>query len=265
MGIMRWVLVGAAMVGALGCKSRKAPQTKATPAWYGVQQWSDLARKTWELPFFRIVTARWLQEELASVALSAEYVPNAVDLEFFRPLAPIEARDPYTIAMLYSNSHWKASENGLQALRLARKAGHQLRVILFSPAKLKRPLESWMHWKGQVPHGQLVEIYNRASIFLCTSIYEGWGLPGFEAMACGCALVSTRHNGAREYAEHDISALLAPVGNVEILANHICRLISDKALRMRIAKQGMESVQRFTWERSVRLFEQALLKAQQPA
>lgn len=226
-------------------------------------QWGEMARKAWELPFFRIVTTRRLLEKIHKMGLEAEHVPIAVDLESFRLRAPLEQRNPYAVAMLYSNSRWKAFEDGLKVLSMARRTSPEIRVTLFGPAKLKRSLEPWMLWKGLVPNEKLVEIYNQAGIFLCSSLYEGWGLPGMEAMACGCALVSTKHDGVQEYAEHEVSALLAPIGDVETLAQYVCRLISDDALRIQIARKGIEAVQQFPWERSVELFEQALLEALQ--
>ena len=224
-------------------------------------KWKDLARKVWELPQFRIVTHRQLQEEARSLGLKTEYAPNGIDLTSFRMIEPLEKRDPYTVAMLYSNGLRKGLEDGFKVLTEIHRVYPRLRVLLFGSTKFKHSLAPWMEWRGQVSHEELIKIYNQAALFLCPSLYEGWGLPGFEAMACGCALVSTRHDGVSEYAEHEVSALLAPVGDVETLASHICRLISDEALRIRIARKGMESVQRFTWERSVYLFEQALSKA----
>jgi glycosyltransferase involved in cell wall biosynthesis len=224
-------------------------------------KFSELAREAWSLPGFRVVVNKRLQEEMRSMGLESEYVPNGIDLNRFYIEVPLEDRDPYTVAMLYSNSATKGCADGLRALDMARKALGRIRAILFGPARLRGVLEPWICWGGMVPHPRLVRVYNEASIFLCASSYEGWGLPGMEAMACGCALVSTRHDGVLEYAEHGVSALLAPVGDVDGLAEHICRLVSNTELRLRIARKGLEAVQRFPWERSVEMFEQALLKA----
>jgi glycosyltransferase involved in cell wall biosynthesis len=222
---------------------------------------AEFVRKTWELPFFRIVTTRRLQREAHQLGLQAEYVPNAIDARSFCIMVPPEERDPLTLAMLYSNDRRKGIEDGLRALDRVYENHPNLRVILFGTARFKHTLRPWMEWRSAVSHRELLEIYNRASIFLCPSHYEGWGLPGFESMACGCALVSTQHDGVEEYAEHGVTALLARIGDVEALASHIEELIADSALRLRLAHQAREAAQCFPWEKTVRLFESALAEA----
>jgi glycosyltransferase involved in cell wall biosynthesis len=71
-------------------------------------------------------------------------------------------------------------------------------------------------------------------------------------------LVSTDNGGVREYAEHEVTALLSPPKNPEALAQNIVRLLENDDLRIRIAKAGHERIQQFTWERSTDLLEQFL-------
>jgi glycosyltransferase involved in cell wall biosynthesis len=96
-------------------------------------------------------------------------------------------------------------------------------------------------------------------VFVTASHYEGWGLPGAEAMACGAALVSTDHGGVRAYAEHGVTALISPIRRPDMLAEHVELLLRNPGLRVRIAEQGAEAVRQFTWERAVSSFEQCLI------
>ena len=111
-----------------------------------------------------------------------------------------------------------------------------------------------------VSEGKLVQIYNSVSIFLSSSLAEGFALPPAEALACGCAVVATDSGGIREYAEHGKTALLSPPGHPEALAQNLLRVLEDDGLRMQLAKQGHEKIKEFTWERSTDLLEKFLLK-----
>ena len=91
---------------------------------------------------------------------------------------------------------------------------------------------------------------NEAAIFIGTSKTEGWGLTVGEAMMCGQAVCCTDNAGYQEMAIDGETALVSPVGDSEAMANNIIRLIEDEELRYRIANNGYQFIQRFTWEES---------------
>lgn len=70
-------------------------------------------------------------------------------------------------------------------------------------------------------------------------------MPGLEAMASGCALVTTDTKGSREYAIHNENSLI--VKDVEEMVVAVDALIRDDDLRERIATAGVETSRRFTW------------------
>jgi glycosyltransferase involved in cell wall biosynthesis len=222
---------------------------------------ADFVRATWELPFRKITVNRTIQRQLRAMGYEAAVVPNGINKAMFNVRMPSSQRAGDVIAMLYSNGPYKGIEDGLRALEIVHQTHPSVRVLLFGQAKLKHCLPNWMSYHCAIRDEDLVQLYNEAAIFLCPSVYEGWGLPGFEAMACGCALVSTMHEGVREYAEHGKTALLAPVGNVEALAGQVCSLIDNNLMRTRIAAEGTRAVQEFTWSRSAEAFSRALVKA----
>ena len=69
-------------------------------------------------------------------------------------------------------------------------------------------------------------------------------------MICGCAVACTDNGGFRCMAEHEKTALLSSVYNVETLAKNITRLITDNELRHKIAHNGTENIKQFSWENS---------------
>lgn len=161
--------------------------------------------------------------------------------------------------MMYSENQAKGSHDGIRALELAKKEVPQLRAVLFGVSPRPKSLPQWIEYFYQPAIDELVgEIYNGSSIYLCPSWNEGWHLPPAEAMACGCAVVSTDIGGVRDYAQHGVTALLCPPKNSGALAEDIIILLKDDELRIRIAKAGYERIQQFTWERSTDLLEEFL-------
>lgn len=101
---------------------------------------------------------------------------------------------------------------------------------------------------------------SRCSVFALSSLYEG--LPGvlIQAMACGAAVVSTDcPAGPSEIVSNGIDGILVPVGDPRELGNAIHRLLTDDSLRRQLGANARVSSRRFTTERSLPAFCQALL------
>ena len=117
-------------------------------------------------------------------------------------------------------------------------------------------------YRQHISAQEVADVNNRSQVFLCSSISEGFGLPGLEAMACGCALVSTDYEAVHEYAEDGVNALLVPLDDrstlPQRLADRIGRLFDDEALRLRIAQNGARTAAERSIEAASLRFEAAL-------
>lgn len=165
------------------------------------------------------------------------------------------------VAVMYHPARYKGGEVAIRALELARKEFPRLRAVAFGVFPRPQHLPEWVEYFQSPPEETLVgHIYNGSSLYLCASESEGFGFGPAEAMACGCAVVSTDIGGVREYAEHEITALLCPPRNPGALADGILRLIDDRPLRLALARSGHKRIQQFDWERSTDLFERFLLE-----
>ncbi|MBS4216905.1 glycosyltransferase family 4 protein [Bacillus sp. FJAT-49711] len=219
-----------------------------------------LVNQTWHYPMNKIVVSRWLHkigEKMGATDL--KYIPNAIDHEKFRITTPIGKR-PNKIAMLFSNNEIKGAMDGLKAILLAKKEIPELEVVCFGVPKRNRAIPKGIQYIRNPTQKQLVEeIYNGSSMYLCPSWIEGWGLPSSEAMACGCALISTKNGGVEDFAKHNHTALLSPIKNPKKLAEHIIRLAKDDVYRMQIAKNGIETIKQFNYKRSTDLLEEYLV------
>ena len=119
-------------------------------------------------------------------------------------------------------------------------------------------LPDWIEHHPAPDDVELRRLYNTSAVFLVPSVYEGFGLPGAEAMACGAALVSTRNEGVDAYAVHGESALLCPVHDPPALAAAVARLLDEPALRQRLAATGALTVTRRSWQHATNEFEACL-------
>ena len=177
-------------------------------------------------------------------------VPCALDFSCYQLSTGIDDASRTMIGFPARPERHKATPDAVAALKEIRtRTGFPGPFWCFGG---ERPadLPDWIEHHPRPSDAELVQLYNRSAIFLVPSHYEGWGLPGSEAMACGAALVSTDNGGVRAYAEHGRTALLTPIANPGALAAAACSLIEDDAFRIRLARAGREHIQQFTWERA---------------
>lgn len=141
---------------------------------------------------------------------------------------------------IVGQAHFKASE----VFRLVQQKGLQQQVV----------------FTGYVPDEDLVLLYNAADLFVFPSLYEGFGLPVLEAMACGTAVISSNAASLPEVAGD--AAILVDPYDVEGLARAIVQVISDAQLRRSLAERGLSRASQFSWEETARrtrhLYEEVL-------
>jgi glycosyltransferase involved in cell wall biosynthesis len=99
----------------------------------------------------------------------------------------------------------------------------------------------------------LIDYYAEASAVVSPSLYEGFGLPAGEAMACGCAVISS-DGGALPEVVGD-AGLIVPAGDSAALAVALERVLSDNLLRKTLQRKGRaRMVERFCWQVAAREF-----------
>jgi L-malate glycosyltransferase len=195
----------------------------------------------------KIVISRWLGELVTELSGDvAHYVPNPVDHGEFHLTAPLEPRG-CVVSMLYSPHEWKGARDGIAAIEQARVRFPDLAAVLFGLAPRPEGLPAWITYERQPDRKTLRErIYNASSVYLCPSWSEGWGLPVLEAMACGCAIVTTDNGGIRDFVEHGANGFVVPPRSPGELGAALVRLLEDSRQRIAFSHRSIDIAQRFT-------------------
>ncbi len=184
-------------------------------------------------------------------------VPNGVRIDLFRPLKGV-AREPGRVIVTNSaDTPLKGLPYLLMAVaRVAREREIKL-VVIGMPKKkgvvagLVKELDlgERVKFTGRVSDQELVRQYARASLAVVPSLYEGFGLPAGEAMACGVPVISTT-GGALPEVVGDAGRLVPPA-DAEALAQALIELLDDPAQAEALGRAGYaRALKHFTWERA---------------
>ncbi|MGE3958918.1 MAG: glycosyltransferase family 4 protein [Vicinamibacterales bacterium] len=105
-----------------------------------------------------------------------------------------------------------------------------------------------VRFTGYVPFGDLPAIYNLAEMFVFPSVYEGFGLPVVEAMACGTPVITGRVAALNEVSG-DAALQVDPL-NPATLGEALVLLASDREQREELSRRGALRARAFSWERA---------------
>jgi glycosyltransferase involved in cell wall biosynthesis len=125
---------------------------------------------------------------------------------------------------------------------------------IFAAARMSGYQEELV-FTGYVPDDDLVALYNAADLFVYPSIYEGFGLPPLEAMACGTPVVTSNTSALPEVVG-DAAMTVGPL-DVEALAGAIATVLASADLRARLSALGLQRAATFSWEATARLIASA--------
>jgi glycosyltransferase involved in cell wall biosynthesis len=185
-----------------------------------------------------------------------------VDTDVFRPLEV--PREPDTILYVgNSEDRNKGVRFLLEALVILRDQGVPFRLKLVDgpmerlkwvPYLLRTlQLEDCVQVTGRLSQEDLVQAYNSAALFVCPSVYEGFGLPAAEAQACGTAVVATTAGALPEVVEDGVTGILVPPSSPQALARAIRDLMENPERRRAMGQAGHRRIQRlFTWRETAR-------------
>jgi glycosyltransferase involved in cell wall biosynthesis len=214
---------------------------------------------TYRMPFFRIAFSRFVRDSIAEQfdCRVHEVVPNGVDTRLFFPDGDVV---PASVLMLFHPDPRKGADDGLAALSKLRDRVPEVEIQLCGTVAPSR-LPYWARFEFHPDDTTLRRRYSSASALLYPSRYEGFGLPPLEAMACGCPSIATAVGAVPEFAAHGRDALLVEVGDIDGMVRRLEEVLSDAALRQRLAQEGRRTAEKWSLEHAAPQFEDALQQA----
>jgi len=187
-------------------------------------------------------------------------VPPGVDPALFHPADSAVVRARYGLAETYllfvgsleprKNlpallSAWERVGPRFSAVELVIVGGRSPVFRRALPRQGKTLLPAHVRFLGAVPDSDLPALYSGAAAVVLPSLYEGFGLPVIEAMACGTPVISSRMGALAETAA-EAAILVDPVDS-EALARAIEQILRDDGLRAELRERGIERAAYFAW------------------
>ncbi len=194
-------------------------------------------------------------------------IPEGIDQDRFRPVDPgdrlhrdLQARYGSYLLMVGTLEPRKNHAVALRALARLRACGQAQHLVIvggtgwkFSPVhQMVRDLEleESVSFMGYIPDEALPTYYSAALALLQPSLYEGFGFPVLEAMACGTPVVASNRSSLPELAGD--SALWIDPDNDQQLARIIQDLAQNPTLQSQLCQKGLQHVAPYTWAETSR-------------
>lgn len=221
-----------------------------------VLDWEGML-ETWRLPVPKIVTSTRLVEQFQKeVSQSVVGVaPNGVDTKEYFPCVPESERRG--IGSLFGWGKAKDPASMLETMRIVGKRLPDVPRLLFSSGR--RPWGTrGINFQRLPSLEQARKIYSSCKVWFLSSISEGFSNPILEAMACGCAVVSTACGGPEDIINDGENGFLVDIGNPQAMAYKIMLLYRNEQLRKKICANAMKTVQEYSWPQAAEKLEKHL-------
>ena len=219
-----------------------------------LRRWPRSTRLIFGLADLVVVPSRYLVGVFARFGIEAEGVSNTAPLELFtfrdrRPLRPT----------LLSNrsleSHYNVADT-LRAFALVERRVPDARLIVAGDGRERARLQALaaelglkgVEFVGAAPPERMPELYDRADIFVNSSLVDNMPLSLIEAFACGLAVASSNAGGIPALVTGGETGLLSPCGDYEALATNVIRLLEDQRLAANLINRARSACQQYTWE-----------------
>ena len=204
----------------------------------------------------RVTPSRYLERVFAGHGLSAQVIPNIIDLSRFTRRAPRAFGDAPHLVVARNLEPIYDMPTALRAMVLVRRRYPQARLTMagsgpelsaLQALSMSLGLATCVQFAGRIDNAQMPALYASADLALNPSTVDNMPNSLLEAFASGVPLVSTDAGGIPDIARHGVDAWLVPVGDAQAMADAACSLLGDSALAGRMTDAAHHAVQTYAW------------------
>ena len=169
-----------------------------------------------------------------------------LDAPFFLYVSRLEHPGKNHVRLIEAFNRFKTATGSPWQLALGGSDWHGAEVI--HAAAAASPHAKDIRFLGFVGDAVLPDLYRAAGAFVYPSLFEGFGMPPVEAMACGCAVISSAAGSLSEVVGD--AALIIDPENVSMIADALAEVASNEARCQSLVEAGHRNAQRFDWDQN---------------
>ncbi len=225
----------------------------------------DLCRAT-----LRVTPSPFLQRVFARHGLTAEVVPNIIDLTRFAPVPPRSFGSAPRLVVARNLEPIYDIGTAIRALvHVRRRFADATLTVAGSGPELERlqalvtnlGLDGAVRFSGRIENSAMPQLYAQADCVVNSSTVDNMPISLLEAFASGLPVVSTDAGGIPDILAHGVSGLLVPVGDAEAMGREVCRVLESPALAAGLAAAGRAEAEKYAWPRVKALWLDAYQRA----
>lgn len=168
----------------------------------------------------------------------------SLEQPYFLYISRLEHPAKNHVRLIEAFNRFKAATGSPWLLALGGSDWHGAEHI--HAAAAASPYAADIRFLGFVPDEALPDLYRAAGAFVYPSLFEGFGLPPVEAMACGCPVISSAAGALAEVVGN--AARLIDPENIDSLQHALQALATSESTRRRLIQLGLENARRFDWD-----------------
>ncbi|MBF0226198.1 MAG: glycosyltransferase family 4 protein [Desulfobacterales bacterium] len=238
-------------------KNEKSPLKKVKHMrWYsfiGMQK--RVAKKFSHIITVSRCSSKDISKEFKIPLKKFRIVPNGIDINAFYPIPEIQRENNRIIVTNSADIPLKGLRYLLESVAEISKKRDVKLIVIGTPKKdgkilrlVKRlNINKHVTFTGRIDHAEFVRQYAKATVAVVPSLYEGFGLPAGEAMACGVPVISTNAGALPEVVGN--AGILVPPGNSKALTSAILKVFDNPDFGKKIGDLGYQRIKtHFTWK-----------------
>jgi glycosyltransferase involved in cell wall biosynthesis len=231
-------------------------QSKGKKLYYiqGYEIWRGPLEKvhnSYRLPLTQIAVSAVLKNVMVEKFNRTDCIllPHGIDFTRFYNDKKVLNTTP-KVLMQYNPMKEKGFFDGIKAFEIVKEKLKDVELVLFG-FRVGPGIPSYSTFHENPSATTLRELYSTADIFLWPSWNEGFGIPPMEAMACKCAVVSTKTGTIWNLPDDGKTALTCEPKDVQTMATHMITLLTNPSKLEQLSYAGYNYIRNFSWDDSI--------------